>query len=420
MEERESRGEDGRGRGRASPGPQGVPPPAGPILVNSSVETGSYPDRLRRILSLEAHETAFEEMSSWPGYRPTPLVSLPGLADRAGVASLRYKDEGFRFGLGSFKALGGAYAVLHVLRARIRAATPAGEARSRLTSERLRAGAFREIVSRVTVSCASAGNHGRSVAWGAEIFGCECVVYLPRGASLAREEAIRGHGARVVRVDGDYERALDRASRDAREEGRIVVSDTAYDGHTDLPRVVMQGYTVLVREALARLAPESRPTHLFLQGGVGGFAAAVTAHLWDALGPDRPRVTVVEPAGADCLRRSLREGRRVELEHAPESAMDGLACRAPSRLAWPVLHRGAHAFMAVTEEACFATMRILAAGERGEPGDPAVVPGPSGAAGLAGLLSATRRPEAREALGLGPDSRVLVVGTEGAPTGSGG
>jgi len=110
----------------------------------------------------------------------------------------------------------------------------------------------------------------------------------------------------------------------------------------------------------------------------------------------------------------------VELEHAPESAMDGLACRAPSRLAWPVLHRGAHAFMAVTEEACFATMRILAAGERGEPGDPAVVPGPSGAAGLAGLLSATRRPEAREALGLGPDSRVLVVGTEGAPTGSGG
>lgn len=423
---------------------EGMPPPAGEVVRNGAAESGFYPEELRRVLSLEAHETAYREISSWPGYEPTPVRDLSGLADRAGLGRLWYKDESGRFGLGSFKSLGGAYAVFRVLEARIRAALeegrvqpvdgsatarrltgrgrvpgrPRGEHRRPtpgkelvVTSEQLRAGAYGELVSGITVSCASAGNHGRAVAWGAEQFGCDCVVYLPAGAEAARREAIAGHGARVVRVEGGYDAALARASRDARDEGRAVVSDTAYDGHDEVPRVVMQGYTVLVREALAQLPRGERPTHVFVQAGVGGLASAVTAHLWEAIGPGRPTVTVVEAADADCLRRAVREGRRLELEEAPETEMGGLACRAPSRLAWPVLRRGAHFFTAIGDEAGFAAMRILAdpAGD-----DVPLVAGPSGAAGLAGLLSARVDDRAGNRIGVGPGARVLVLGTEGA------
>ena len=421
-------------------------PPAGEVVRNGEVESGFYPGELRRILSLEAHETAYREIGSWPDYAPTPLHRLSGMAERADLGGLWYKDESGRFGIGSFKSLGGAYGVFRVLEARIRAAlesgavSPAGGTdRSRratgrdrvpggprgehrrpspgkdlaVTSDQLRSGAYGGLVAGITVTCASAGNHGRSVAWGAEQVGCDCVVYVPAGTEDARVEAISQHGARVVRVDGGYDAALARASGEARgDEDRIVVSDTAYDGHTEVPRVVMQGYTVLAREVLAQLPTGVRPTHLFLQAGVGGFAAAVTAHLWEALGPDRPRVAVVEAADADCLRRSARRGRRVELEEVPRTEMGGLACRAPSRLAWPVLRRGAHWFMAVHDGTSRVAARALAdpAGD-----DPALAAGPSGAAGLAAALSGGVHRPSREILGLEGDSRVLVVGTEGLP-----
>lgn len=423
------------------------PRPDGEVVVNGAVEEGFYPEDLRRILSLEAHETAYREISSWPGYGPTPLRSLPRLAGRADVGRLWYKDESGRFGTGSFKSLGGAYAVFRVLEARIRAAVESGElapadlprgperrtGRGRVpgrprgehrrpspgrelavSSDQLRAGGYGGLVSGVTVTCASAGNHGRSVAWGAEQFGCGCVVYLPEGTAPARVEAIEGHGARVVRVDGGYDVALARASADARSEGRVVVSDTAYDGHTEVPRLVMQGYTVLVREALAQLPSGGRPTHVFVQAGVGGLAAAVTAHLWEAMGPGRPVTAVVEAAGADCLRRSVRAGRRVETDDPPTTALEGLACRSPSRAAWPVLRRGAHRFLAIPDEASHAAMRALATAGDDAGGGPRTVAGPSGAAGLGGLMSAAGHGPAREALRLGEDARVLVVGTEGA------
>lgn len=426
--------------------PLDLPAPSGDVVVNDDVECGFYPGDLRSILSLEAHETAYREIGSWPDYAPTPLHRLPGLAERARLGTIWYKDESGRFGIGSFKSLGGAYGVFRALEARVRAALesgaasppqgsggtrrrtgrervpgrPRGEYRSpapgrdlAVSSDQLRAGAYAELVSEITVTCASAGNHGRSVAWGAEQFGCRCVVYVPEGTEDSRVEAIEGHGARVIRVDGGYDAALVRASEEARERGdRVVVSDTAYDDHAATPRVVMQGYTVLTREVLAQLPAGVRPTHVFLQAGVGGFAASVTAHLWEALGPDRPRVAVVEAADADCLRRSVRQARLVELEDPPDTEMGGLACRAASRAAWPVLRRGAHRFMAVSDETSRAAAETLAdpAGD-----DPALAAGPSGSAGLAGALSGSAHAPARDVLGLEGDSRVLVVGTEGPP-----
>ncbi len=424
--------------------PLDLPAPVGDVVRNEDVESGFYPGELRRILSLEAHETAYREIGSWPDYAPTPLHRLSDLAERAELGGLWYKDESERFGIGSFKSLGGAYGVFRVLEARIRAALESGDARpldgsggSRrrtgrgrvpgrprgehrrpspgkklaVSSEQLRAGVHADLVSGITVMCASAGNHGQSVAWGAEQFGCDCVVYVPAATEDARVESIEDHGARVIRVEGGYDAALSRASEEAGEDAdRIVVSDTAYDGHTEVPRVVMQGYTVLVREVLAQLPTGVRPTHVFLQAGVGGFAAAVTAHLWQALGPDRPPVAVVEASDADCLRRSVREGRRVELEEVPETEMGGMACRAPSRLAWPVLRRGAHWFMAVSDETSRVASRLLAdpAG-----GDPSPAAGPSGSAGLAGALSGGAHAPSRGILEMRRDSRVLVVGTEG-------
>lgn len=202
-----------------------------------------YPDALRGILSLAALAEARAEIAAWPGYAPTPLRDLPGLAREAGVGTIRYKDEAGRFGLGSFKALGGAYAVQRLLR---RPGSSHG------TSEGTLAGAL-------TVTCATDGNHGRAVAWGARTFGCRCVIYLHERVSAGRERAIAALGAEVRRTAGTYDDAVRQADADARRHGWHVVSDTSYPGYEDIPREVMQGYGVLVAEALDQWPP-GQPT----------------------------------------------------------------------------------------------------------------------------------------------------------------
>lgn len=358
-----------------------VDPLANPA-VDRETELGNAAARL---LPPGACEAAREEVSEWPGYEPTPLRELGGLARRAGIGALWYKDESGRFGLGSFKALGGPLGVR--------------EAVGSATGEP------------VTVTCASEGNHGRAVAWGAELFGCRCVVFLPEEVGEARSRAIAGHGARVARVEGGYDRAVREAARAARERGWSVVSDTGYAGYTEIPRRIMQGYTVLVQE-VERQLPEGRPpTHAFVQAGVGGLAGATCARLWRSWGADRPRFAVVEARGAECFRRSMAAGEPASLEGPYDTRMGGLACGEPSSVAWPVLRDGADFFLGVPDSAAERTMRLLARPRRGDPG---VVAGPSGAAGLAGLLAAATDPAARRLLELDEGSRVLVVGTEGA------
>lgn len=319
------------------------------------------------------------------------------------------KDESGRFGLGSFKALGGAYGVRHVTRGR------GGGG--------------------VTVTCASDGNHGRAVAWGARMFGCDAVIYLPTHVTEARADAIRSYGARVVRVDGEYDDAVAQADRDARRNGWTVISDTSYEGYMEIPRVVMVGYTIMVEEALNALrawkpirehdqpthllppdptdratAGAAAPTHVFIQGGVGGLAAAVIGHLWEALGPDRPVAVIVEPAEADGLLRSARAGKPAASRGSLHTIMAGLSCREISPLAWEVVGAGAHAFMTVADEGVPGVMRAAAGGEMGPPFEG----GESGVAGLLGLIEVARDGERRRAIGLDERSRVLVFNTEGA------
>ena len=366
----------------------------------------AYGRRQTKVLNRAGFAAALWEIASWPGYRPSPLVALPGLAAAAGLGAIWYKDESERFGLQSFKALGGAYAVLRLLIERVKAHSGA----ARVTSRDLLDGRYRDLTDQVTVTCATDGNHGRSVAWGAETFGCRCVIYVHATVSQARTAAIERFGATVVRTEGTYDDSLRRAAEDAAENGWIVVTDTSYEAAMEVPRDVMQGYTVMADEVVRQLPAGERPSHVFIQGGVGGLAAAIIGHLWQVWGAERPRAVVVEPDQAGCLYESARRGKPSTIEGALDTVMAGLACGTPSLLAWEILEPGVSDFLTVPDAAALDCMRLLAVGVSG---DPPLIAGESAVAGLAGLLLAGQHAETAEALGLGQDSRVLLIGTEG-------
>ena len=239
--------------------------------------------------------------------------------------------------------------------------------------------------------------------------GARAVIFVHSGVSDARIAAIAGFGTEIVRVKGNYDDSVVEASRVAEREGWTILSDTSWPGYEHIPGLVMQGYTMLVREALA--AMPSPPTHVFLQAGVGGFAASVAGHLALTLGERRPHITVVEPARAACLFESARAGRIVKVPETEPTVMAMLECYEPSMIAFRILERLADGFMTVDEDTAPEVMRRLA---RPIAGDPAIVSGESGGVGLAGLLTVLREPELAGKIGLGAASRVLVINTEGA------
>ncbi|MEM5329266.1 diaminopropionate ammonia-lyase [Paraburkholderia sp. JHI2823] len=384
-----------------------VPGPLGFLLNPQPPRQHPYHlDGRSEILSLRALNEARAEITTWPGYAVTPLVALQGLASKAGLGNILYKDEGSRFGLGSFKALGGAYAVLRYLKKEVSRQLGVEPGTSALTR-----GEHREITEMLTVVCATDGNHGKSVAWGAKTFGCKCVIYVHAHVSQARRDAIAAYGATVLEVKGTYDDAVRTAADDALENVWQVVSDTSYEGYTEVPRDVMQGYGIIAAEAAIQFPAGVRPTHVFVQGGVGGVAASLCSWFWESYGRDAPRFIVVEPANADCLIRSAGAGKPTPAAGDLDTIMAGLACGEVSVIAWEILREGADAFLTVTDEAAASCMRLLADAPFG---DARVVAGESAVAGLAGVLLAATDPEKRKALGLSESSVVMLVGTEGA------
>jgi diaminopropionate ammonia-lyase len=353
------------------------------------------------VLPETGYARAKAEIMTWPGYAPTPLVALDAIAKATGVARLHYKDEASRFGLASFKALGGAYAVMRVLQAELAKRDVAREA----TSADLIAGTYKEATGKITVCCATDGNHGRSVAWGAQRFGAACVIFVHETVSQGRRDAIAKYGAEIRVVPGNYDDAVREAQKQAEANAWFVVSDTSYPGYTEVPRDVMQGYRLMADEAADQIG--EAPTHVFIQGGVGGVAAAVSVQMRARFGAG-VKLIVAEPDKADCLLASAEAGEPVTVPGDLDTLMAGLACGEPSLLAWQELERGAFAFMSVSDESAVACMKLLARQT------PAIVAGESAVAGLAALLLAMQEPYARAALGLGADSRVLLFGTEGA------
>ena len=255
----------------------------------------------------------------------------------------------------------------------------------------------------ITVTCATDGNHGRSVAWGAQRIGARCCIFVHAGVGADRITAIERYGAEVRRAGRTYDESVRDASEIAEREGWLVVSDTSWPGYTEVPRLIMQGYRLMVDEALDQWAGPP-PTHVFIQAGVGGVAASVSVHLRARLG-HAPVLVVVEPSRAACLLASAERHALTALSGPLDTVMDCLACGEPSLLAWQELERSASAFLAIDDDAAVGAVRLLAELGVGSQG--------SGAAGLGGLLAAADDAALRDALGLGTESRVLLFNTEG-------
>ncbi|KVL33169.1 PLP-dependent lyase/thiolase [Burkholderia territorii] len=378
------------------------------LIANPRAQRADYPDALRRIMNIAAADESGAWLSHWPlvGAARTPLRTLPDLAARLGVASVGVKDEACRSPLGSFKALGAPIALMRLVKRlrRNEALDPCG----------LVTGRYAASLAGLTVISATDGNHGRALAAAARAIGCRCVIVLHARVDAEREHAIAAHGARIVRIAGNYDESVVHAARLADANGWHVVSDTSYDGYEAIPRDVMQGYGVIAAEALAQQSAgeDGRPfTHVFLQGGVGGLAAGVASYLWEHAGARRPHFIVVEPRQADCLYQSALAGRATKATGSVDSVMAGLACGEASPLAWDFLEPCIDHFMLIDDDDAVQAMRGLAAGsERDVP----FVSGESGAAGIAGLTVLMRDPALARQIELDANARVLAINTEGA------
>lgn len=388
--------------------------------------TTIFTQQARALHSLPPSLTASAEVHRWISSifdaRATPLVSLPTLAAQVSVDAISIKDEGARLGLRSFKALGGAYAVIRLAHAKAierglslrpddLPRSPSGtldfpnEAQPKAGSPA--AAAFREVVQSMIFACATDGNHGQSVAAGARLIGARAVIFVHQGVSQLRRDAITRFGADVREVPGNYDDAVAEASAQAHSNGWTLLSDTSWPGYEDIPQIVMQGYTLITQELAHQL--DAAPTHVFLQAGVGGFAAALAVSMADQWREATPRFIVVESDRAACLLESARNGSRTRIDSGEETLMSMLECYEPSLFAWELLQPLTSAFVAVSDAQAVGAMRTLALKL---PPNETVLAGESGAAGLAGLLSLSE--QSRSELGIDKNSRVLLVNTESA------
>ena len=374
------------------------------FTTNPHVTPTAYPADLARIMNLALARESAAWLAPWPLMRAdaTPLYDLPGLAVHLGVAEIQLKDESVRSPLASFKALGAPIALVRLL-LRLHD-TP-------LDATQLLTGAYRAQLAHHTVISATDGNHGRALAAAAQSIGCRCVIVIHAQVSAEREQAIAAYGAEVIRIAGNYDDSVREAARLAETNGWYVVSDTSYDGYTEVPRDVMQGYSIIATEAIAQRGAAAPWTHVFVQGGVGGLAAGVVSALWEYYGVARPRLIVVEPEQADCLYQSALQGRPAVATGSVDSVMAGLACGETSPLAWQFLEPCVDAFLTIRDSAAVAAMRVVA---QGAYGDIPVVGGESGVAGLAGLIDVCADATMATQLGIDHASRVLVINTEGA------
>ncbi len=340
-------------------------------------------------------------------YQETPLVSLQNLAEKLQVKSIYLKDESKRFGLNAFKVLGASYAIANEIGRRI------GKEITELSAERILSKETKEKIGDITFVTATDGNHGRGVAWTANKLGQKAVVYMPKGSALERLENIRAEGAEAEITDMNYDDAVRLAQKMAEEKGWIVVQDTAWEGYEDIPRWIMQGYTTMGHEIMEQI-PE-KPTHIFLQAGVGSMAGAMTGFFSNFYKEDKPIIVIVEPAKADCLFQTAKadDGKLHTVTGDMDTIMAGLACGEPCTIGWDVLKGYADAFIRCPEYAAADGMRILASPVKG---DTAVTAGESGAAAfgcMANILMDADLAEWKKLLKLDGNAKILCISTEG-------
>lgn len=339
------------------------------------------------------------------GYKPTPLYALNDLAALFGVHKILVKDESQRFGLNAFKMLGGSYAIAQLLCEKYQLNI------DELSLDDLKS----RITEKMTFATTTDGNHGRGVAWAAKQLGQNAVVYMPKGSAQERVDAILRLGAECIVTDMNYDDTVRFTMQTAQTNGWEVVQDTAWEGYTKIPTWIMQGYATLADEAVEQMSAMgiARPTHVFLQAGVGAMAGGVLGYLVDVYGARNLHSVIVEPELADCIYRSGVKGQMVNVGGDMATIMAGLACGEPNPLGWEVLRNCSTQFISCQDAVAALGMRVL-----GNPlgDDPRVISGESGAVGLGTLAAIYYHPQ-REALmnklQLDSDSVVLVISTEG-------
>ena len=363
------------------------------------------------ILKPEAAERARAYHKSFPEYTPTPLVELDQLAAFMGLGKVFVKDESHRFGLNAFKVLGASYAIGRYIGEKL------GMDISEISRDRVCSDQARQQLGEVTFTTATDGNHGRAVAWSAQQLKQKAVVYMPKGSDPIRLEKIRSHGAEASITDLNYDDAVRLSDKMARENGWVIVQDTAWEGYEDIPTWIMQGYATLGLEALEQMRAmgTDAPTHVFLQAGVGSFAGGVLGYLAAVLGDRMPTFVIVEPHQANCFFKSamIGDGRPHGVTGDLTTLMAGLACGEPNTISWELLRDYASAYISCPDYISATGMRVLANPLKG---DPSVVSGESGAVttGILQYIMETDEGRAiRDALKLGEDSKVLLISTEG-------
>jgi diaminopropionate ammonia-lyase len=336
------------------------------------------------LFSVDDCASAYSTIRQWPSYQATSLISMTDIAAAAGVNKVYYKDESSRFGLGSFKALGGSYAI-------------------ECLSQDLSGG---DLV----VCTATDGNHGRAVAWGAGLCGAECHVFLHANVSEARAQAIASLGAVIHRVEGNYDDSIAACNEQAALHGWQIVSDTSWEGYRDIPKMIMAGYSVMTFEMMDQLDGEI-PSHVILQAGCGAMAGALIASMWHHWGAQLPTIIMVESDRSDCVYQSLNRDEIHLVNIVEETVMAGLSCGEVSLLAWPLIQKGASHALTIPDAGVGPMVRWLANPSDGE--RPSVIGGECSASGLIALFAIQQDPVLAHDMGIDRDARILVIGTEG-------
>ena len=368
-------------------------------------------DKHLELMSEENVKKANEFHRSFPQYSVTPLQNLSSLAKYLGVKNIFCKDESYRFGLNAFKVLGGSYAMGRYI------AKELGRDISELPYNVLSSDKLREEFGQATFFTATDGNHGRGVAWAANKLGQKAVVLMPKGSTQTRLNNILKEGAKATIEEENYDECVRMANAMAEKtENGVMVQDTAWEGYEEIPTWIMQGYGTLALEADHQLEEDNcRPTHIFIQAGVGSLAGAVVGYFANRFKENPPIMTVVEAKAADCLFRSASkgDGSRVDVTGDMLTIMAGLACGEPNTISWDILKNHVDTFIATPDWVAAKGMRMLAAPFKG---DQPVTSGESGAAPfgtLACIMTMDEYKPLREHLGLDENSKVLLFSTEG-------
>ena len=339
-------------------------------------------DKKEILLSLSKKEIdeAYSSISNWKGYNPTPLIELNKLSKELNLNKIYYKDENKRFDLKSFKALGGAYAVEKVTKGN------------------------KDII----VATATAGNHGRSVAWGARRLGLKCKIFISEFVSDARGKAMADLGADVVKVKGNYEKSLMECIKQSTENNWQIVQDVAWKDYMIVPKYTMAGYTVMMKEIVDQLKNE-KITHIILQAGVGGMAGAMVAGIARYL-KNVPITIVVEPDSAACVMESIKSGKIEKIDIKRESLMGGMSCGEVSLVPWEILKNSVKFCISLPDDDIAKTMKFLGNCSFSEE---KIIAGENSAPGVIGLIVSCENNKIKEKLKLNSNSNILVIGCEG-------